>query len=224
MGPPSKSRTRRSGRGVVQTASTSEDAEEVSESSVAAASDSESSDGPPKVKRARRHSAVAEKGPAPSKRQTRRESKAPERDEEEAEPMSASDASILGDSDSDASVGSPKPKKTAKKAVTVKKNAGDKKKATEAQPATSPSIASSADQVTAAPAASGNAVAAEDVDMEDEEEEGGIRIGDIYLPPPPPPACTFDSNGPRLVITHIENYFFKSYAGKQVSTKKTNQE
>ena len=51
---------------------------------------------------------------------------------------------------------------------------------------------------------------------EEEEEEGGIRIGDIYLPPPPPPACTFDSTGPRLVITHIENYFFKSYAGKQV--------
>ncbi|KAK7075166.1 Structural maintenance of chromosomes protein 4 [Halocaridina rubra] len=51
---------------------------------------------------------------------------------------------------------------------------------------------------------------------EDEEEQGGIHIGDIYLPPPPPPACTFDSTGPRLVITHIENEFFKSYAGKQV--------
>lgn len=61
-----------------------------------------------------------------------------------------------------------------------------------------------------------------DIPMEEEEddddkEEGGIRIGDIYLPPPPPPACTFDSTGPRLVITHIENNFFKSYAGKQVS-------
>ncbi|XP_068201013.1 structural maintenance of chromosomes protein 4 [Palaemon carinicauda] len=53
-------------------------------------------------------------------------------------------------------------------------------------------------------------------DEEDEEEEGGIRIGDIYLPPPPPPACTFDSTGPRLVITHIENEYFKSYAGRQV--------
>lgn len=51
---------------------------------------------------------------------------------------------------------------------------------------------------------------------DDEEEEGGIRIGDIYLPPSPPPACTFDSTGPRLIITHIENEFFKSYAGKQV--------
>nr|XP_045624012.1 structural maintenance of chromosomes protein 4-like [Procambarus clarkii] len=59
----------------------------------------------------------------------------------------------------------------------------------------------------------------EDVEMEeddDEDDEGGIRIGDIYLPPPPLPACTFDSTGPRLVITHIENEFFKSYAGRQV--------
>ncbi|XP_076350696.1 structural maintenance of chromosomes 4-like protein gluon [Tachypleus tridentatus] len=51
---------------------------------------------------------------------------------------------------------------------------------------------------------------------EDEEEEGGVRIGDIYIAPPPPPACTFDSTGPRLIITHIENFNFKSYAGKQV--------
>ncbi|XP_063882710.1 structural maintenance of chromosomes protein 4-like [Scylla paramamosain] len=57
----------------------------------------------------------------------------------------------------------------------------------------------------------------QDVEMEEEEEEeGGIRIGDIYLPPPPPPACTFDSTEPRLIITHIENEFFKSYAGRQV--------
>ncbi|MPC09377.1 hypothetical protein E2C01_001987 [Portunus trituberculatus] len=53
----------------------------------------------------------------------------------------------------------------------------------------------------------------QDVEMqeegEEEEEEGGIRIGDIYLPPPPPPACTFDSTEPRLIITHIENEFFK---------------
>jgi len=43
---------------------------------------------------------------------------------------------------------------------------------------------------------------AEDEVMEDVEEqyipEGGIRIGDIYIPPPPAPACTFDSTGPRL--------------------------
>ena len=53
-------------------------------------------------------------------------------------------------------------------------------------------------------------------DMEEDEEEGGIRIGDIYIPPPPRPACTMESNGPRLIITHIENVNFKSYAGKQV--------
>ena len=43
---------------------------------------------------------------------------------------------------------------------------------------------------------------AEDEVMEDVEEqyipEGGIRIGDIYIPPPPAPACTFDSTGPRF--------------------------
>ncbi len=51
---------------------------------------------------------------------------------------------------------------------------------------------------------------------DDEEDVGGIRIGDIYIPPPPAPACTMESNGPRLVITHIDNINFKSYAGKQV--------
>jgi structural maintenance of chromosome 4 len=56
---------------------------------------------------------------------------------------------------------------------------------------------------------------------EQEEEayvrEGGVTIGDIYIPPPPAPACTFEANGPRLVITHIENENFKSYAGLQVN-------
>ena len=63
--------------------------------------------------------------------------------------------------------------------------------------------------------------------------EGGVTIGDIYIPPPPAPACTLDATGaawcflpvkltssfdpgPRLVITHIENENFKSYAGVQV--------
>lgn len=63
-----------------------------------------------------------------------------------------------------------------------------------------------------------------DADMLDEEaqdemddvEEGGIRIGDIYVPPPPAPACTNDFQGPRLIISHIDNINFKSYAGKQV--------
>lgn len=53
----------------------------------------------------------------------------------------------------------------------------------------------------------------ENFDMSD--EEGGIRIDDIYIPPPPRAACAVDSNGPRLVITNIVNDFFKSYASQQ---------
>lgn len=47
------------------------------------------------------------------------------------------------------------------------------------------------------------------------EEEGGIRIGDIYIPPAPPAACSVETTGPRLIITEIEAENFKSYAGKQ---------
>ena len=54
----------------------------------------------------------------------------------------------------------------------------------------------------------------EPMDLEEEYvPEGGIRIGDIYIPPPPLPALTLDNSGPRLIITHIENEWFKSYAG-----------
>lgn len=45
------------------------------------------------------------------------------------------------------------------------------------------------------------------------DEDGGIHVDGIYIPPPPPPALTFDNKGPRLVITHIENHNFKSYFG-----------
>ena len=48
------------------------------------------------------------------------------------------------------------------------------------------------------------------------DEDGGIRIDDIYIGPPPPPSLTFETEGPRLVISHIENENFKSYAGLQV--------
>ena len=47
------------------------------------------------------------------------------------------------------------------------------------------------------------------------DEDGGIHIDGIYIPPPPPPALTFESDRPRLMITHIENENFKSYYGKQ---------
>ncbi|XP_037957693.1 structural maintenance of chromosomes protein 4 [Teleopsis dalmanni] len=45
-----------------------------------------------------------------------------------------------------------------------------------------------------------------------DDEEGGTRIGDIYIPPPIPPHCSMESTGPRLIITKIINNNFKSYA------------
>lgn len=47
-----------------------------------------------------------------------------------------------------------------------------------------------------------------------EDEEGGTRIGDIYIPPPVKPYCSSESIGPRLIIHKIVNYDFKSYAGE----------
>uniref|UniRef100_A0A8B9BJ88 Structural maintenance of chromosomes protein n=1 Tax=Anser brachyrhynchus TaxID=132585 RepID=A0A8B9BJ88_9AVES len=35
------------------------------------------------------------------------------------------------------------------------------------------------------------------------------------IPPPPPPAMTNEPGAPRLMITHIVNHYFKSYAGEQ---------
>ncbi|XP_062706860.1 structural maintenance of chromosomes protein 4 [Aedes albopictus] len=57
-----------------------------------------------------------------------------------------------------------------------------------------------------------------EVDIDDdanlsEDEEGGTRVGGIYIPPPVPPYCSTECKGPRLIITHISNYNFKSYAG-----------
>uniref|UniRef100_A0A2H1V4J8 Structural maintenance of chromosomes protein n=1 Tax=Spodoptera frugiperda TaxID=7108 RepID=A0A2H1V4J8_SPOFR len=56
----------------------------------------------------------------------------------------------------------------------------------------------------------------EEIDHISDDEEGGVRIGDIYIPPAPKPTCSFDSKGPRLIITHIVNENFKSYAGVEV--------
>ncbi|XP_058121689.1 structural maintenance of chromosomes protein 4 [Anopheles ziemanni] len=57
-----------------------------------------------------------------------------------------------------------------------------------------------------------------DADVDDdaclsEDEEGGTRIGGIYIPPPVPPYCSTECKGPRLIIECISNYNFKSYAG-----------
>jgi len=50
--------------------------------------------------------------------------------------------------------------------------------------------------------------------LPEDDEEGGIRIGDIYIPPPPKGIGAYGTDGPRLMITHIDNENFKSYAGK----------
>ncbi|XP_022905361.2 structural maintenance of chromosomes protein 4 [Onthophagus taurus] len=52
-----------------------------------------------------------------------------------------------------------------------------------------------------------------DEELHFSDEEGGCRIGDIYIPPPPRPALTTEDKGPRLIITKITNNWFKSYAG-----------
>lgn len=57
--------------------------------------------------------------------------------------------------------------------------------------------------------------ALDDANISD-DEEGGTRIGDIYIPPPIPPHCSTESKGPRLIIKKIENKNFKSYAGTVV--------
>lgn len=43
-----------------------------------------------------------------------------------------------------------------------------------------------------------------------------LRWEDIRVPPAVLPACKIASDGPRLIITHIDNHNFKSYAGRQV--------
>uniref|UniRef100_A0A146KK78 Structural maintenance of chromosomes protein n=1 Tax=Lygus hesperus TaxID=30085 RepID=A0A146KK78_LYGHE len=51
---------------------------------------------------------------------------------------------------------------------------------------------------------------------EEEEEEGGFRVGGVYIPPAPPAVCSTENTGPRLIISHIVNTNFKSYAGTQI--------
>lgn len=57
-----------------------------------------------------------------------------------------------------------------------------------------------------------------DSDSEEEDhEEGGHMIGDVYIPPPPaPPSFSGEETGRRILITHITNIGFKSYAGRTV--------
>lgn len=53
-------------------------------------------------------------------------------------------------------------------------------------------------------------------DKDDSFEEGGIKFDDIYIPPPPATAFQANPDGSRLIITHIINENFKSYADVQV--------
>lgn len=70
------------------------------------------------------------------------------------------------------------------------------------------------------PAAAENKQPTEDPDEEMDhildDEEGGIRIGDIYIPPAPKPTLSMEAVGPRLIISKIVNHNFKRYAGTQV--------
>lgn len=58
-------------------------------------------------------------------------------------------------------------------------------------------------------------IAHDDSDEEIFVEEGGFRIGGVYVPPPPVAVCSSETYGTRLIISKIVNYNFKSYAGKQ---------
>ena len=164
-------------------------------------------------------------GPPTKKTRDRRKSRTPVSEPADVTESSEQEMSLEEQSDSDASFGSPKrkqSKKTGKKGAQPAGTAAAKASTSNKRKSLAPSPSKKKSKVPTPPEAGvedpDKNASLENVEMEEEEEEeGGIRIGDIYLPPPPPPACTFDNTGPRLVISHIENDFFKSYAGKQVS-------
>lgn len=47
-------------------------------------------------------------------------------------------------------------------------------------------------------------------------DDEGTFVDGIRIPPASKPVCSFDPSGPRLIITKIENTFFKSYAKEQI--------
>ena len=59
----------------------------------------------------------------------------------------------------------------------------------------------------------------DDLDDDQYVPEGGITIGDIYIPPPPAPACTFDATGPRYIRSTIltTGIYIMQYFGKWVN-------
>ncbi|XP_066152945.1 structural maintenance of chromosomes protein 4 isoform X2 [Euwallacea fornicatus] len=68
----------------------------------------------------------------------------------------------------------------------------------------------------------GPAPPVEQSESDEEEDERlfsddeGTNIDGIYIPPVQPPTLSMDPTGPRLIITKINNRFFKSYAEDQV--------
>lgn len=60
--------------------------------------------------------------------------------------------------------------------------------------------------------------ASDSEDSDIDEQEGGTRVAGIYFPPLPVQDVCIEEEGtgPRLIITHIVNINFKSYAGRQV--------
>ena len=64
----------------------------------------------------------------------------------------------------------------------------------------------------------------EDLDDDQYVPEGGITIGDIYIPPPPAPACTFDATGPRytyyLVTQKLPQIYTANHATFQIQIRK----
>lgn len=56
----------------------------------------------------------------------------------------------------------------------------------------------------------------ENGNIEENDEDGCIRIDDIYIAPPPKHYSNEQRSGPRLILHKIVNVNFKSYAGEKV--------
>ncbi|XP_052471878.1 structural maintenance of chromosomes protein 4 [Carassius gibelio] len=65
-------------------------------------------------------------------------------------------------------------------------------------------------------AAAGSSSPARQHDVSVELDERGLEEILSSIPPPPPPSMSSEPGAPRLMITHILNRNFKSYAGEQI--------
>lgn len=65
---------------------------------------------------------------------------------------------------------------------------------------------------------------ASDLSLDSEEDsaipedipEGALQYKHIYVPPPPRSTCSYDNEGPRLVIKNITVRNFKSFHGTHI--------